>query len=232
MPIGNLGVRDYDLGCFLTVGGQMVSYDVDGDIRNAYAVLIPGVVGSSSLGGMVPLYFVAAEDTQQELHVPCIRFTRTGILPGQTQEAWYGYVSRVPSGTAVTADVGVTGGEPVIVEGSTSYKSRWRSERYDISYDAMAMARTQRDMLLIESFVMNVMRHPGFSFVVIDSLGDRQLYDAVDVSHAYTGGLSGVQDRRLSKVVSFTVRAGIDLGSEHEAKALTSMPQFEIVEGV
>lgn len=226
--IGKLSLRDYDAGAIRTLDGEILSYDVDGVTRQAWALSVSGVFGLEHLDGAIPVLFQNPEDVFQEYTVPCVVIKRSSLRPAFDRHPWVGVVAAKAAGDAVTVEVGDS-----TVQGTTKSKFQPRPDPYDISYDVEIKGRLQADTLRMLSYAQRRYRAPWFRYKVIDSKGDIRYYDAGEISISQTSELAGLADRVISWTISFVVRAELDLYEDYELTNLTSLPQFDftLVEG-
>lgn len=217
--LGTVGLRDWDTGLWLTLGGEIAHYTVDGDSRAIYVVTIPGVEsGLDHLNDRVPLHFGTPEDVYQKYVLPCFVAKRSSLTPAFDRHPWYQWVARAPAKGAnkITLADGTVGYD--------RYENQWRATQFDIAYDVNIMARRQQESVLMLQYALRHFLAPGFVFKIIDSLGDVREYDAVDLSVSETSELADIADRTVGWTISFTVRAELDL---HETVEYPAVQQID-----
>jgi hypothetical protein len=223
--LGEVGIMDFDFGCFLTLGAEEVRYAIDGDVRAQYVTEVPGVLsGVDRFQDKVPLFFDNPEDPYQDFILPSFVFSNTSMTPAFDRQAFAaGVVARAPAKDAQ---------EIVLPDGRvgyTKYETQLRADPYDIQYDLNIYGRLRQEMVLMLNHVMRKMRPPWFEFKVIDSLGDVRHYDAGEMSFSSTSELADIADRTQSMTVSFLVRAEIDTFEETVSPAmLYPRPRVEL----
>lgn len=215
--LGTVDIRDFDLGCVLTIGSELIQYPIDGSLRNQYVVDIDRVnSGVSKYQNKVPVFFAEPEDAYQHYILPSIVFKRNDYVSAFDRSAYVGVLARGPSkgATKITLENGTVGYD--------RYETQVRADPYDISYDMMVYARRRQELNLMISYFMKKMRIPWFVFKVIDSLGDVRHYDAGEMSFSDQSELADVADRMMLWTVSFIVRGEIDTFGEVENYAMTN----------
>lgn len=227
--VGQLGFRDFDLGCFLHLGGQLESYAIDGGTRQAYAVAVSGSAGTPHLNGKVPIFFKAPEERHQEYILPCYAFIRSSFEPAFDRRPWYGVTRRepAPGASPVSVPAGYTGGVQTVLEGYDAYVHQWQALPFNISYDLQIKGRTQSEFLAMLFYALRRFMPPWFRLLVTDSLGVSRGYDTGEISVSDTSELADIQNREISATLSFVVQAEIDLVDTWSEGAVTSLPQFQ-----
>lgn len=216
--IGTVNIRDWDKGCYLTLGCEVVTYVKDGRQRGQYVISVPGVSsGLSEYGNKIPVFMAAPEDAFQNYVLPCIVIKQNDMSPAFDRQPWFTWAARAPAPGAkkITLEDGRVG--------YSRYVNQWRGTPYDISYDVTIMARRRQVANMMLLYVQRRTMPPSFIFKLIDSLGDVREYDAVDVSTSATTDLVDISERTAGWTVSFTVRGEIDLHDDREFAASTDI---------
>lgn len=216
--LGTLNLRDWDTGAMVTLGGEIVTYSVDGDTRQIYAADVDGLEsGLPYLGDKVPLYFSTPEDVYQEYVLPNYTFRRNDMTPAFHRQPWYQWVARAPA----------KGANEVVLEDGTvgydRYANQFRATPFDIAYECIIAARREQESQLMLMHALRRFIPPSFIFKVHDSLGDLRHYDAADVAVSNTSELIDMANRTIGWTIGFTVRAEIDLHDDREYPAMTEL---------
>ena len=214
--LGTLDLRDWDTGAMITLGGEIVSYVVDGETRQLYAADVNGLdSGVPLLDNKVPLFFATPEDVYQEYVLPNFTFRRSDMTPAFDRQPWYQWVARAPAPGAnkITLEDGT--------EGYDSYVNQFRATPFDITYECIIAARREQESQLMLMYALKHFLPPSFIFKVFDSLGDLRHYDALGVIASNTSELIDMADRTIGWTIAFTVRAEIDLHADREYPAMT-----------
>lgn len=224
--LGTVDIRDFDLGCFVTLGSRLVTYLIDGEYRGQYVVDVAGInTQLSNFQNSVPVYFEEGEDTHVDYILPSFVFKKTSFVPAFERHPVAGTLARAPAKDA----------EPVIVDGRiigyTRYDEQVRADPYDMSYDLTINARRMQENVMMVKHVMEKMRPPWFNLKVIDSLGDVREYDAGEVSYSNSSELADIADRVAAWTFSFTVRADIDTYDDICSPSMTD-PRVFLRQGV
>lgn len=220
--IGTVDIRDWDLGCYLTIGAEIVTYSIDGGTRAQYVVDVPGLnTDIPRFQNKVPCFFDAPEDPYQDYILPSFVFKRNGYEPAFDRQPYAGTVARGPAKDAelITLPNGVTGW--------SKYETQVRGDPFNISYDFAILGRRSQEKNVMLQYVMKTMRIPWFSFKIVDSLGDVRYYDAGDMNYSNTSELADLADRTQSEMMSFTVRAEVDTFEERVSSAMID-PRYTI----
>lgn len=225
--LGIVSLRDWDLGCFLTLGSELVYYNIDGDTRAQYVVNVVGVQNlTDRFDGKIPVFFDTPEDPYQDFILPSFVFRQGSLTPAFDRQAFAaGVVARAPAKDAVEITL------PDGRVGYSKYDTQLRADPYDIQYDLTLFARRKQELNLMLAYVMKIMRPPWFEFKVIDSLGDVRHYDAGEMSFSNTSELADLADRTQSQTVSFVVRAEVDTFDDVSSPAMTD-PRPSLYMGV
>lgn len=203
--LGTLSIRDWDIGCYITLGSEIVTYTIDGDTRGQYVVDITGIDSEiTRFQNKVPVFFDAPEDPYQDFILPSFVFKRNSFRVAFDRQPYAGTVARGPSHDAIPVTL------PTGETGWSKYEVQRRGDPYDISYDLNIYGRRRVEANLMLAHVMRVMRAPWFEFKVVDSLGDVRYYDAGEMDISNTSELADIADRIQSETFSFMVHAEID----------------------
>lgn len=225
--IGTLDVRDFDLGCMLTIGAEIVYYSIDGDFRAQYVVDVDGVnTDIDRFQNKVPAFFDSPEDAYQDYILPCFVFKSNSMNDAFNRQPYAGTVGRAPSKDAIPIY-----GDNGIIIGYNKYEEQIRPDPYDIGFDLMIYARRKQELNRMVSHVMKKMRPPYFNFKVVDSLGDVREYDAGDMSYSSASELADIADRTAAWTLSFTVRGEIDTFDGICSPSMTD-PYYSVQMGV
>ena len=214
--IGILSLRDWDLGCYLTLDAELIQYTIDGGSRAQYVVDVSGISNDISIyQGKIPVFFDTPEDPYQSYILPAFVFRQNDFPPAWDRHPYVGMVAR--EGSKGATEIVTSEGR----EGWSSYDNQARADQYDISYDLNILARRKQELNLMIAHVSRIMRPPWFVFKVIDSLSDIRHYDGGDMSFSNTSELADIADRTQSYTVSFTVRGEIDTFEDIVSPAMT-----------
>ncbi len=240
---GTLGFKDFDRGVVITLGSELVDLEIDGDIRQAYAIDCPGLLeypDGDNLpeelrplpafpDGMVPVFFVFPEEVFQPYILPCIVVRRGDMTPNFDRAPWFGYQNK-PAADAVTKAVKING---AWVTGPSKTVTREHAVPFDIGYEVQSYARLQNDEVRLLTCILKKMRPPWFSVVVFDSEDCRGVFDAGPVAVSDVSELAEVADRTIGHSVSFDVRADIHLddpvvndGQDGRPAVITGLPEI------
>lgn len=224
--LGTVDIRDFDLGCFLSLGAELSQFVIDGESRNQYVVEVPGVdTDLERFQGKIPVFFDAPEDPYQDFILPSFVFRKNDYTPAYERQPLTGTVARAPA----------PGAEKIVLAngmvGWSAYVEQLRGDPYDITYDLTIHGRRAMELNRMLKFVMVKMRPPWFCFKVIDSLGDVRYYDAGEMSFSNTSELADIADRTQSSTVSFTVRAEIDTWEDVPYSSMYD-PRLRVQSGV
>jgi hypothetical protein len=214
--LGTLSIRDWDIGCYLTLGSEIVTYTIDGDTRAQYVVDIAGIDSEvTRFQNKVPVFFDAPEDPYQDFILPSFVFKRNSFRVAFDRQPYACAVARGPSHDAIPVTL------PTGETGWSKYEVQRRGDPYDISYDLNIYGRRRVEANLMLAHVMRVMRAPWFDFKVVDSLGDVRYYDAGEMDISNTSELADIADRIQSETFSFMVHAEIDTFEDVVSPAMT-----------
>jgi hypothetical protein len=214
--IGTVDLRAFDEGVVKSLRPDLVSFEVDGATRTAYAVAVAGLDSElAAYGGRVPVHFANPEDVFQPALLPVFRVARMDMTPAFDRQPWYHQVARGPA----------AGAQPVILpsgeRGYTHYETQWRATPFDITYDITVLGRRQEDAQRMLLHALRCCKAPWWAVPVVDSLGDTRHYDAGDLGVSDASALADIADRVIGQTMSFTVRAEIDLDDTTTARAFT-----------
>lgn len=226
---GTVCLQDFDRGVVVTAGGQLVDVEVDGDVRQMYALECPGLREYPDQDnmpeqlrqipflpdGFVPVFFAHPEDSFQSYILPCLVVRRSSLIPNFERAPWWGF-QRKPSCDANPVTVQI--GHNEFVEGFDAYKVKWNPIPFDITYEVQVLARLQLDALPLLKCVLRRFRPPWWSIAVLDDQECRRLYDAGDLSISDISELVDVEDRTIGWNLSFTLRGELDLDDAVEYK--------------
>jgi hypothetical protein len=203
--LGTLDMRDFDLGCMLTIGASVVYYTIPSEGTRAVYVLDIPLINSEieRFGNKVPVFFDNPSDPYQDYIIPSVVFRKSSFNDAFSRASYTGTVGRAPAPGA--RQVIVNG-----VTGYTAYETQLRGDPFDIIYDMTVYARRQQELTIMVGKMLRTFRAPWFSFLVKDSIGDTRAYDAGDISYSPNSELADIADRTMTWTISFTVRAEID----------------------
>ena len=228
---GTLWVDDFDRGVVTTLGGEIVSYSRDGEVRKAYAIDIDDYVSDfSELEGRVPVSFVNPTEVYRPHVLPCIVIRRSSMNPAFERKAWYGILGRKPAVGAVQKTVKNENNEDV--QGYDKYTYQWRATPFDIQYDVQAMCQAKYGAmnvgLVMLKHVLKRFEPPWFRLTVVDSKGETRNYDAGDLTVENTSELADIANRLISHTISFTVRAELDLWKDFDGYSFSEDPVWTL----
>jgi hypothetical protein len=202
--IGTLDIRDFDIGCMLTIGAEVIYYSIDGSQRAQYVVDIPAINSDiARFQNKIPVFFDSPEDPFQDYILPSFVFETSSMNDAFDRQPYAGTVARAPAKDAV----------PIYTEygiGYSKYEDQIRPDPYDISFDLKIYAERKQEVKIMVGYVMKRMRAPWFNFKVVDSLGEVREYDAGELSYSNSSELADIADRTANWTMSFVVRAEID----------------------
>jgi hypothetical protein len=204
--IGTLDIRDFDLGCMLTIGAEIVYYTIDGSLRAQYVVDVSGLnTDIERFQNKVPVFFDSPDDEFQDFIVPSFVFKSNSMNDAFDRQPYAGTVGRSPAKDAIPIY-----GDNGTIAGYSKYEEQVRPDPYDLSFDLIIYAERKQEVNKMMAHVMKKMRPPWFNFKVIDSLGDIREYDTGDMSYSNASELADIADRTAAWTLSFTVRGEID----------------------
>jgi len=222
MALGTVFQPDFDLGVVKHLGGELVTFTVDGESRQAYAALITGSEGAPGYSNRVPIFVAYPEAVFQPRILPCIVVRPGAPESAWNRAAWYGIAKREPAADAVP--VTLVGRDGETLSGWDKYVEQWRGEAFDLPYDVQIYARTRRGEAASIPILKHVMKKttgPSFPIVVVDSEGDERKYDAVEISWSDNSDLESPTQRAILHQVSFKVFAEFELVDDVEVVAAT-----------
>lgn len=214
---GKLEIRDWDRGCFLTFGTEVVMYSVDGAQRGQHVITVPGFdSGLEHLQNKVPVFFDSPEDPYQNFVLPCVVFKQNDLSPAFDRKPWYSWEGRegAPGQSLITLPDGQ--------QGYARYEKQWRDTPFNISYDCTMMARRKQETNYMLQYALRKFIPPWFVFKVIDSIGDLREYDAGDMSISNVSELTDIAERLSGWTISFTVWGEISIHDDIEEPAMIS----------
>jgi len=215
MTISIVGFKDFDLGVYLTLGAELISYEIDGTVRNAYAVDLRNrddfplkvTTNIPNLDGKIPVFFMTPEDVYQEYILPCFVVRSNEPAPAYDRNPAWGW-RRKPSNDAKL--VSIKKGN-IIINGYDKYDVAWQDIPFNLSYDVQVMARSRNNGITMLQWALRRLRPPYFSTMVYDSNGDKRLYDSGPVSVSNMSELADISDRMSAWTVNFEIQGGISL---------------------
>lgn len=209
--LSTIELKDFDRGIFSSLGASLQDYVVDGSTRKAYSIAVPGVTTNiPQFSPKVPVYWSKPEDVFQDFKLPCYVVLRTGLTPAFDRAPWQAS-QRAPASDAIKVSIPSTKNPGQTVDGFDKYDYKNGATPFNIGYDLQVMARTQNVGVMMLKRALQACVPPYFTVEAYDSLGDRRLYDAGEVSVSSTGELADVADRTASWTISFEVRGELDL---------------------
>lgn len=203
---GTLDIRDYDLGCMLTIGATVIHYTLPNNegTRAHYVIDIPAVNSElARFENKIPVFFDNPSDPYQDYIIPSIVFKQNSFNDAFSRMPYVHVEGRGPASNA--QELTIDG-----VHGYSHYETQVRGDPYDISYDMNIYARRRQELNAMLGHIMRIMKPPSPSFKVKDSLGDVRYYDTSDLSYSNNSELADIADRTMTWTISFTVRADID----------------------
>jgi hypothetical protein len=224
--IGSVTLKDFDRGVILSLGAELISFEIDGATRQAYAIDVGGLVTTVPYyAPKVPVFFSTPEDVFQPYKLPCVVIRRNDLTPAYDRAPYYGY-QRVPAPDAKLVRLNYGG---KIIEGYDKYVTRVLPTPFNISYDVQVYARTQNTGITLLTRILQSCRPPFFSVEVFDSLNERRLYDAGEVAVSSASELADIADRTISWTISFDVRGELDLEAQKtEDSIVTTIPEINV----
>lgn len=224
--IATVSLRDFDRGMIESLGANLISFTIDGDERQAYALTVDGLKPNLEYyGHHVPVFFSTPEDVFQPFRYPCVVVRRNDLRAAFDRSPYYGF-QRVPAPDARPVAIAAGNG---VLRGYDKYVSAAIPVPFDIGYDLQIYARTQATGLILLNRILQTCRPPFFSVAIYDSLGDRRLYDAGEVTIASNNELADVADRTIAWTISFDVRGELDLQDQQiEDNIVTTLPNIGV----
>jgi len=213
---GTVFVENFDEGVALSLQGQLVDVQLDGVTSQEYAVGIPGVVGPSYTGGMVPIIFENPDEAVGESKLPNINVMRTAIDPAfqRWHSGKYAYRVPAPSSKVVKGSHGRRG--PDLVE------KKPYAFPFDLSYDVHCRAKLTTDGHKIFRHVGKHLWALGF-VTVIDSEGAPRTYDIIQGSIGNLADLAEVGKRTLGHTVPIRVIGELDFNDPYVKRTATDI---------
>lgn len=224
--ISTVGLKDFDRGMILSLGSQLIDIQIDGDTRQAYVLKVDGLATNLEYyAPYVPVFFTTPEDVFQPYRLPCVVIRRNDLTPAFDRSPYYGY-QRTPAPTAQKVMIPLNDG---MLTGYNKYVSAELPTPFDIAYDVQMYARTQNTAIPLLMRLLQVCRPPFFSVAVFDSVGDKRVYDAGEVSVSNGSELADIADRTISYTISFSIRGELDLVPQTaENSIVTALPNIGI----
>lgn len=224
--IGSVNLKDFDRGVIESIGAELISFEIDGATRQAYALTVEGLTTTVPYyAPKVPIFFSTPEDVFQPYKLPSVVIRRNDLVPAFDRAPYYGY-QRVPAPDAKLIKLNAGG---KVIEGYNKYVTRVLPTPFNISYDVQVYARTQNTGIPLLTRILHSCRPPFFTVGVIDSLGERRLYDAGEVAVSSASELADIADRTISWTISFDVRGELDLEAQQtENSIVTNLPEINV----
>jgi hypothetical protein len=200
---GQVFIEDFDVGLAETIGCELVSIELDGEMADVYALRIDGVTGPDEYSGLIPVFMSDPEDAFAANQLPQIIISRGSITPAMSRWQPGGREYMIPAYPAeeVTSSGGLRG--PSLVE-----IKAW-AYPFDISYDVHLRGRLrgQADRML-----RVVGKHLwAYGQVYLrDSEGDERGYYAFCDSINGLGEISNVAQRMQGHTLSVRVEGELD----------------------
>jgi len=233
---GTVGIKDIDRGVMETFGGVLVDMEIDGDVRQAYAVKVDGLIEypdeegfteelrplPAYPAGMVPVFFMNPEEVFQPFILPCVVIRRSDFTPNYSRAPWYGPTT-VPACDAKL--VSIKYGNQILT-GYDKHVTKDPPVPFDMAYEVQTMARLMNDEVILLTQMLRVAKPPYFTTYIRDSNGQELVATSGPVAVSDTSELADVSDRTLSHMISFDVWACLDLGVESAGiPTVTSFPE-------
>lgn len=216
-PFTSVSLRHFDAGMICAFGAELVTYAVDGEDRQAYAVAVDDLTTDlAALGGRVPVLWGAPDDPYQHFVLPCYAITRNDLQVAYDRAPFYGY-QRAP---AVGASAVVL---PTGERGWSGYAERWNAHPFNFTYDIKGYARLRGDAHAMLLHLLRWCRPPWFGLRVTDSAGDVRRYDAGDFNISDTSDLQDLAHRSVGWTCSLTVRGEVDLSADTLATPMRAL---------
>lgn len=202
---GTVFLRNFDEGLVVTIGGELINFEIDGETVQEYALRVAGVTGPDAYRGMVPIIFQNPEDVYQRASLPHVVISRSGIQPAMNRWQPGARDYLVPAEN--TGWVNVNGEQiPTIIE------LKDPAVPFDITYDLhiRARLRAQADLLLrqIGASMGHVLAYSVL--YLTDSEGEERSYEAFVESIDNLDEVADVSDRTIGHTISVRVEAELD----------------------
>lgn len=245
-PAGIVGLRNFDAGVVVTLGGEVHDSATGKGPHSDYYIptaLLP-VEGPPGLPG-VPIAFTHGEDVYNRYRQPSLVVRRDGIDPAMNR--WHpGHKSwKAPAQgarpVAVTFDQGTRAETTVL--GFDRYETKDTGVPFDITYTISILARHRgrgnlppKDVPTgftgaqgsprnqANQMLDHVLRRfaPYCQIKVTDSQGDRRLYSAFMEAISHLDEVPEVTERVLGFAVTVRVEAELDLSDPEVQRAVTA----------
>jgi hypothetical protein len=202
---GSVFLRNFDEGLVVTIGGELIDIELDGETVQEYALRVNGVTGPDAYNGMVPIIFMNPEDVYQRASLPHVVVSRSSIQPAMNRWQPGGRAYMVPAANTSWVDVdGVR--VPTLIELADP------AVPFDITYDLhiRARLRAQGDIMLRQ--IGGVLGHV-LAYAVLfvkDSEGDERSYEAFVESVDNLDEVADIADRTMGHTLSIRVEAELD----------------------
>ena len=202
---GSVFLRNFDEGLVVTIGGELINIELDGETVQEYALRVGGVTGPDQYSGMVPIIFQNPEDVYQRAYLPHVVISRSNIQPAMNRWQPGGRAYMVPAAnTGWTMVDGVR--VPTLVEIADP------AVPFDITYDLhiRARLRAQADLMLrqIGGALGYVLAYA--TLFLKDSEGDDRSYEAFVESIDNLDEVAEIADRTIGHTLSVRVEAELD----------------------
>lgn len=200
---GQVTLRDFDVGMATTIGGELITIQLDGEEAQDYAVRVPGVTGPPKWNGAVPVFFSSPEDVYGAWVLPHIHIARSSATPAMNRWHPLGREYQIPAATAV--EVVSSGG----LRGPSLVERKPHAKPFDISYEIHMRARLRAQANALVQWVGQFMWAYGQVFVM-DSIGEERGYYAFLDSLDSLDDLADVADRTIGFTMSLRVEGELD----------------------
>jgi len=226
---GTVGLREFDQGVILTLGGEL-SQDpgIAGD--KYYLTGIPGVCPPMGEPG-VPIVFASPDDRLQEFKFPNIMIRRDNMEPANQRRhpGLKQYRTAAPGAQRLRYEVF---GE-VYSEGWSEIEEVTQADPWDLSYSLTITARNRGGRLqsgprnqanAILNHVLKRFRAHSYShLLVVDSVGDKRYYNVFLESVGPQDEFGEPTDRVIAFSVSIRIEAELDLEDPVRHTAVTAI---------
>jgi len=229
-PTGTVGLRAFDEGVVVTMGGQLALNSKGVPVN--YFLQVAGVKGRVGRDGTpipgVPIVFAFPEDVFEKYDLPLIVVRRDDIAPSMGR--WHpGLLQyRAP---ALTASPIVTPSNPGNPDagnliGFDSVEELQQAVPYDITYTISVYARNRGSGTNQANGILNaILREyqPYCAVFVSDSLGDGRTYEAFQEAISHLDEVPEVVDRVIGFAVTLRVEAELDLNDPETHATVTQL---------
>jgi hypothetical protein len=228
--VGDVGLRDFDLGMVNTLGCVVI-----GDDYYLPLNLVPGVtpplfdefsanaadIGKPMPG--IPIIWTNPSDSASRYSIPCIRFRRED--PSPALERWasvhYKYRRPAPGARLVTVQYGNR-----TLTGYDKYEDQEGGYPYDIPYTITCEAAGKGARTKAHTLLRHCMKKfPPHGVVdVVDSLGNNRKYWVYGDGPSDLSIAADIRDRTIILAISLRVQGELDLREAQTHVAVTSKP--------